>query len=67
MLPTWRGSNSQPPDHQLDAHQTEPLRLARALSNLNNGEIGKGYSMMNLLETGLQPITEFAMSLQTEI
>ena len=28
MLPTWRGLNPQPPDHQLDAHPTEPPRLA---------------------------------------
>ena len=24
MLPTLRGSNPQPPDHQSDAHPTEP-------------------------------------------
>ena len=24
---TWRGLNLLPPDHQLDAHVTEPLRL----------------------------------------
>ena len=27
MLLTQQGSNSQPPDHQSDAHPTEPLRL----------------------------------------
>ena len=26
MLPTLHGSNQQPPDHQSDAHQTEPPR-----------------------------------------
>ena len=26
MLPTRRGSDPQPPDHQLDAHPTEPPR-----------------------------------------
>ena len=24
MLPTWRGLNPQPPDHQSDAYPTEP-------------------------------------------
>ena len=28
-LPTWQGSNPQPPDHQLDVHPTEPRRSAR--------------------------------------
>ena len=28
MLPTWRGSNPQPPDHQSDAHPNEPPRQA---------------------------------------
>ena len=28
MLPTQRESNPQPPDHQSDAHPTEPPRLA---------------------------------------
>ena len=28
MLPTQLGLNPQPPDHQLDAHQTEPPRPA---------------------------------------
>ena len=28
IFPTWRGSNSQPPDHQSDAHPTEPPRSA---------------------------------------
>ena len=28
MLSTRRGSNPQPPDHQSDAHPTEPLRPA---------------------------------------
>ena len=28
MLPAWRGLNPQPPDHQLEAHPTEPLRPA---------------------------------------
>ena len=31
MLPTRRGSNPQPPDHQLDAHHTEPPRPADRL------------------------------------
>ena len=26
ILPTWRGSNPQPPDHQSNAHPTEPPR-----------------------------------------
>ena len=29
MIPTWRGLNQQPPDHQSDAHPTEPPRLAK--------------------------------------
>ena len=28
MLPTWQGSNPQPPDHQSDMHPNEPPRLA---------------------------------------
>ena len=28
MLPTWRGSNPQPPDHQSDTHPAEPPRSA---------------------------------------
>ena len=28
MLPTRRGSNTQPPDHQSGAHPTEPPRPA---------------------------------------
>ena len=28
ILLTWRGSNPQPPDHQLDAHPTKPPRQA---------------------------------------
>ena len=31
ILPTRRGSNPQPPDHQSDAHQTEPPRPARKM------------------------------------
>ena len=31
MLLTQRGSNPQPPDHQLDAHLTELLRQAKTL------------------------------------
>ena len=31
MLPTWRGSNPQPPDHQWDAHSTEPLMPALSI------------------------------------
>ena len=31
MLPTRRGSNPQPPDHQLDGHPIEPLRPAHTL------------------------------------
>ena len=30
-----RGSNLQPPDHQLDRHPTEPPRLARLGQNCN--------------------------------
>ena len=32
-VPTWQGLNQQPPDHQSDAHPTEPLSLATFLSD----------------------------------
>ena len=38
MLPTRRGSNPQPPDHQKDEHPTEPPRPA------NDDKIVKVYS-----------------------
>ena len=34
MLPTRQGSNPQPPDHQLDTHQTEPLSYKKVNSQL---------------------------------
>ena len=33
ILPTWRGSKTQPPDHQSDTHPTEPQRPAFLLEN----------------------------------
>ena len=36
MLPTRRGSNRQPSDHQSDAHPTEPPRLAVEMCTFTN-------------------------------
>ena len=38
MLPTRRGSNPQPPDHQSDAHNTETPWPAIPIFNANNAD-----------------------------
>ena len=39
MLPTWWGSNPQPPDHQSDTHLTEPLRAVREWNIVWSGSL----------------------------
>ena len=64
MLPTRRGLNPQPPDHQSDAHPTEPLRLGYIYTSVNlqmcsPGEVSdKPVQMRNLIEIITQSIQD---------
>ena len=47
MLPTRRGSNPQPPDHQSDAHPTEPPKPVQCM----NGQQRTGWYFAHVKDT----------------
>ena len=43
MLPTWQGSNPQPPDHQSGVHPTESSRQSILILNQHGQFVGSAY------------------------